>query len=702
MVVVALVLSVLSVATLGATSPGHGANASLPPPAPEVVSENGVGVANPSVGMGLSGVSDWTAQLPFIDVMKTARPWTGHLPNRWGGWSNEDLASRGYLDEDGWLKSIPKDVVRVSTLVLTDLPKEVVSANGLYRVTYKGQGVVGVGGRVRDVQRRKDGIWFDFVAGEGFVEIVISKTDPQGTGDYIRDIQVVKQENIPLHEVGALFNPLWIKRIKDQRLVRFMDWMKTNDSTISAWSDRPKVSNYTYADRGVPMEIMVDLANEIGADPWFTLPHMATDEYMRRFAEYVRDNLDPALKAHVELSNEVWNWQFQQAQWAEAEASKRWGQQYKWVEFYGMRAAQMADIWLAAFGSEAPKRLVRVISTQTGWLGLEDPILTTPLWVAEDPKNNRPAAAHFDAYAITGYFSGRLGGDAKAPIVKKWVKKSRATALDDARRKKLREPAQSAYVEMHAYDEAVALAAKELRDGSVTGDREDTLEEVVGKIFPYHRDIAAKYGLDLIMYEGGTHVVGSGEWVDDPDLTPFFIHLNYTPEMGALYETLLNGWKSAGGTVFNAFVDVSAPSKWGSWGAIRHPTDENPRWNTLAAFNTGTPGWWETRAEGTFLQGVTKFAASGERRLEGTKKADILIGSKADDILIGAGGSDRLHGGRGNDKAILPGRFEDYTFHRENERVMARRGRTTVTLFSVETVLFSDEPDRRLETKKIQ
>lgn len=666
-----------------------------------VARADGLGIANPSVGMGLNGIVDWTAQQPFIDVMKTARPWTGHLPNQWGGWGPEDFASRGYLDEDGWLKSIPEGITSASTLMLTDLPPEAISVNGRYRMTYKGRGVIGVGGRARNVKRENDAIWFDFVAGPGFVEITISQTDPLATGDYIRNIQVVKRENIPLHEVRAIFNPGWIERIQDQRLLRFMDWMNTNDSTVSGWDQRPKVSDFTYVRRGAPVEIMVALANQIGADPWFTMPHLATGEYMRRLAEYVRDNLDPALKAHIEFSNEVWNWQFQQAQWAEAEGKRRWGQNSKWVEFYGMRAAQMARIWDEAFGNQASGRLVKVISTQTGWLGLEEAILGTPLWVAEKPSKNRPAATYFDAYAITGYFAGGLGGDAKAPTVKRWIERSRAAALAEAQGQKLTEPAKSAYMEEHTYDEAVALASRELRDGSLTGDRQDTLDELVGKVIPYHRDVATRYGLDLIMYEGGTHVSASGGWVDDPDLTPFFIHLNYTPEMGALYEILLKGWKDAGGTLFNAFVDVSAPSKWGSWGALRHLTDRNPRWDALSAFNMQIPGWWETRSPHAFLHGVTKIAAAGEVRIEGTAKGDMLIGSESDDVLVGAGGSDRLHGGPGNDTAILPGRFVDYTFHSEGEFLTARSGKTVTVLYSVETLTFADEPDRRLPTAQL-
>jgi hypothetical protein len=101
-------------------------------------------------------------------------------------------------------------------------------------------------------------------------------------------------------------------------------------------------------------------------------------------------------------------------------------------------------------------------------------------------------------------------------------------------------------------------------------------------VLPHHAKVAADHGLRLVMYEGGTHVVGYGAQVNDPILTDFFIHLNYTPEMAALYDRLLAGWAALTPEPFNAFVDVSAPSKWGSWGALRHLTDENPRWRVLA------------------------------------------------------------------------------------------------------------------------
>ncbi|MDV7390709.1 cellulose-binding protein, partial [Arthrospira platensis SPKY1] len=68
------------------------------------------------------------------------------------------------------------------------------------------------------------------------------------------------------------------------------------------------------------------------------------------------------------------------------------------------------------------------------------------------------------------------------------------------------------------------------------------MQGLITDLFPYHAKIAAQYGLTLMMYEGGTHVVPMGVQQGDDELSEFFIHLNYTPEMGALYRDLLAGW----------------------------------------------------------------------------------------------------------------------------------------------------------------
>jgi hypothetical protein len=557
-------------------------------------------LTNPSVGFGLSGITDYSPEQPFIDVMKTARPWLAHTEAQWGAWEHKDLAGEGYLDEQGWLKSVPPGAYAVESLFLTEMPAGAKSLAGRYRLTYDGSGEIEVNSMSQRWRGEKGGIWFEAVPGATIATVTITQTDPEGIGDYIRNISIVKEANIAAFEAGEMFNPTWLEHVRDARLVRFMDWMNTNNSTQSEWSERPKPSDYTYSLRGAPLEVMVNLANRIGADPWFNMPHLASDQYMRCFAQGVHQSLRTDLKAHVELSNEVWNWSFGQARWAEDSGMARWGQAEAWLQYYAVRSMDMARIWDSVYGSDADQRLVKIISSQTGWLGLEGYVLTPPLWQAENPDENIDTARFFDAYAVTGYFGFGLG-DSKAPRVKTWIAESLKAATEESAAQGLSGAAQKAFIEQHRYDEAIEIAARDIKDGSVTGEKSGTLADYLENLLPYQAKIAQSYDLDLIMYEGGTHIVGTGPAMDDEDLTDFFIALNYSEQMGDLYRDLMAGWKSAGGTVFNVFVDVAGPSKWGSWGALRHLDDENSRWDAIARFNQSEPGWWEERAQGSFV-----------------------------------------------------------------------------------------------------
>ncbi len=46
-----------------------------------------------------------------------------------------------------------------------------------------------------------------------------------------------------------------------------------------------------------------------------------------------------------------------------------WGREGAWLDFYALRAGEVADIWKAVYGDQAKDRLVRVVATQTGVSG---------------------------------------------------------------------------------------------------------------------------------------------------------------------------------------------------------------------------------------------------------------------------------------------------------------------------------------------
>jgi hypothetical protein len=528
-------------------------------------------VVNPALTLGLAGVNDWSVQQPFLDVMKTARPWVGHVNGQWGGVDEAALRAAGALSPEGWPLRIPDGVSGLSTLILTDLPSDAGGVAGRYVLTYQGQGDLRIDGLAKVVEVAPGRVVFDYAPGPGAVILSVAAVE---AGDPIRDIGVVRMDRAGLLAAGGIFNPDWLARIRGVKGIRFMDWMATNDSTLSAAADRPLPGDYTWARNGVPVEVMVALANELGAEPWFTLPHLAEDGLVRAYADLVARDLDPGLRAWVEFSNEVWNPQFAQGRWANEQGLARWGVEGAGLQVYGLRAAEVMAVWTAVM---PPARVVRVVATQTGVKGAEAQILETPLAVAEGTP--APAGA-FDAYAVTGYFSGLLGAEHKLPDLRGWIAGSEAAAKKATAGMSVEEA--GAFVAAHRFDLAIGLAASELRNGGATGKPEDTLEQLIGDTLPYHAQVAARYGMKLAMYEGGTHVVGYGPAVEDEVLTGFYTTLNFSPQMGALYGELLAGWAAVSDQPFNAFVDVYRPNKWGSWGALRHLWDENPRWLALA------------------------------------------------------------------------------------------------------------------------
>ncbi|KIN70436.1 hypothetical protein Z945_3491 [Sulfitobacter noctilucae] len=616
------------------------------------------------LGFGLSGIADYATASPFLDVFKSSRPFFGHETGRWGGFEHDALDQGGFLDPMGWPTDIPAGVDRISALVLTELPAEMEDAQGRYRVTWQGEGEVRLSLSAEDVTYGQNEAWFTYTPdGTGLVSVDILSTDPNGTGSYIRDISVVHERHIPAFEAGEIFNSKWISVIEDAHALRFMDWMDTNNSTISDTADAPQFADASWATTGAPLEVMIRLANETGTDPWFTLPHRATEDYMRDFITKVKAILDPQLTPYFEFSNEVWNWQFSQAQEAQTEGQGRFGDvSSAWVQNYAADAVTMARLIDDIYGANSPD-VVKVIATQTGWRGLEEPILNAPDWVAEDPGNRAAPSSYFDAYAITGYFDGGLGREDKAPTVLEWIADSLSRAQAEAAALGLSGDAAAQYVQDHRYDHATTLAIRELRDGSVTGNPDGSLAEL-SELFAYHKEQADKADLDLVMYEGGTHIVGVGQWQANADLAAFFAHLNYTAGMGEIYTELLASWVREGGTLFNAFTAVDRPTPFGSWGHLRHLDDENARMDAVIEFLEVFPKDVSTAPDGGSdipSPGLPLTGDGEDNQLAGDAGDNVLRGQAGDDWLSGNAGDDLLYGGSGWDVATYSGPQDAFT-----------------------------------------
>ncbi|MGV8988674.1 MAG: hypothetical protein ACOH2H_20615 [Cypionkella sp.] len=597
----------------------------------------GVGLTNPALAFGLDGITDWSTEMPFLDLMKTARPWIGHKGDTWSAMSYEDIVAGGYLDALGWPKTIPDGLTSMGTIWVWDKndTAAATSRKGIYVLTYKGEGTLQLAGDAQILRDRSGKILFRNLNGERLM-LNITATDPKHVGDYLRDIVIVPQQYEALHDAGEIFNPAWLALIQDARVLRFMDWMRTNGTTQASWNTRSEPGDASWTVRGVPVEVMVQLANQTGAEPWFNIPAGADEGYIRAFATYVRDHLNPALKAHVEYSNETWNWMFAQTQWLAAQAKTVWGTDDKaaWLDYNAMLATRSALIWDGVFGAEAKARVDKVLGTQTVSPWLSTRLLTAPLWQQFDPSGYVAPASVFDSLAVTGYFGG-------AQISKPEL---RAELLEV-----MKDPSQDATVWMMAQlqDPAAAFSIPQIE-----------------KYWGDQKAIANQYGLKLVAYEGGQHVlhsagIGGMSDQDQAALTDFLSGFVRGPAMAELYRQLWTAWAKVGDGPFMQFTDVSQASKWGAWGLFSALGDHNPRADLLMDLNAQTPAWFGTGGP-QYQQGVIRLAGDKGEAIIGTDRDDFLIGGGGDDTITPGKGHDVISGGAGTDTVVLSGAALDY------------------------------------------
>ena len=509
-----------------------------------------------ALGTNTNSIRDYGTNLPFIDIFKTAR----HF-------SEVDWLTDGNVqyDSQGW----PTDLGggRAGVLMLTQFEPGM-APSGHYTVLYEGDG---------DLQYQKMASLVSHQPGRDIIdvqldrdyaiELLITRSNP---GNPVRNIHVLLPGGVCASDITArvdgasacpnndylsfednyeqlLFNPAYLDYMKDFKVIRFMDMMRSNDSDVKDWSDWVKYDDAVWSSKigdtpgqnrtGVPVEVMVKLANIVNADPWFTLPHQASDDFNRRFASYVRDNLKPTLQAHIEYSNEVWNGIFDQYDYAKAR-----GQQLNLdadaniagYKYYARRSVEIFRLWEDVFGGTA--RLKRIIGSHAARTYLSDTYLSY-----------ENTAQYTDALAIAPYFGGDIGNISSIRSVEEVFS---------------------------ALENTYTLAS-------------DTIEAQFTK--------ASEYGVELVAYEGGQHLVDWNTSSNEDGPNPYLFAANRDPRMGVMYDRYLRDWKNMGG---HTFVQFTSPRKWGrsgSWGIkeyLTQPANEAPKYTAVVDFIHNNPVWW--------------------------------------------------------------------------------------------------------------
>lgn len=468
--------------------------------------------------MNLAPVAYWGSELPFLNL--------GYTASRWrlqpiGGPFQWDLPLPPSTPE-GYPLTIPPGHYLESFLVFTphrnSLPDELF-------VNYKGNGRLEYLGGAELVKRESGrDILRDLKNGGPIIARLMSTS----ADDPIRDITVT----YPGAPEGEIFRPEFLDRLSGVSVLRFMDWMDTNNSPIATWDQRPRLERYTQSEGGVALELMVALANRASIAPWFTLPHKADDDYVRRFAEYVRDNLDPALPVWVEHSNEVWNSLFDQFKYAleQGQRLNLSSNEYEaGLRYHSRRTTEILTIWKEVFGDDK-ERVIGVYAAQAA----------NP-WTSEVIMSWEGASDHADVLAVAPYFGGSLGDQEHAPTVAGW-----------------------------SLDQLFDALTRE-----VDGQNREFIEQ--------QAEIAKRYGVELVAYEGGQHLVGYSGTPADKVLHEFFAKANRDPRMGDLYRRHIDHWRAAGGGTYAFFNSMGEYSQWGCWGLLENEDDDRdaPKWRAV-------------------------------------------------------------------------------------------------------------------------
>jgi len=487
--------------------------------------ETGDATEGLGVGMNLAPVTFYMSQWAFTDVFRGSGPWFAQNTVQVLGGNNywdTGLIDRFEFDEKGYPLEAPVIVpgAEAPQAAAALMCREIGGRypGGRYICLYDGTGRIDFGYDAKVVSRRPGRIEVDVTPSGGGILLKIVESQ---RGDHVRNIRLIMPGFEDSFE-RQQFHPLFLERLEPFNVIRFMDWQRINNSPLAAWSDRPTLDERSQAtDKGVAMEICIDLVNALDADPWLCIPHMADETYIRNMAEMIRDRLEPGRVAYIEYSNEVWNAQFKQYHWVGENAP---GDISLFPYKYGWFVERAFGIFDEVFEGQE-HRIVRVAAGQH-W---------NP-WQLR--KVMEYVSGSVDAASVAGYFS--LPHQAE-----------------------------------DNFDENTTLA-------EIAALMHQNVEFSLGKL-QENMDIAEAHGVSLITYEGGQHLSpwppGSVvPWYDE------YYDLQRHPEMRKAYDRLLSGFAEMGGELFTAYAFCNIWNRWGFWGAIEHqdePVSQAPKYQAL-------------------------------------------------------------------------------------------------------------------------
>ncbi|MDX2175475.1 MAG: hypothetical protein SF028_03285 [Candidatus Sumerlaeia bacterium] len=613
-------LAVLLVATLGAASPLRAIDpATLP-----------------QVGYHPSGIAYWDTPF-FADATMNSSAWMTYAPSTWGSgvlsWNQPGFDANQYPRA-----MVPGMNYRMILYGLhTDYgsrpatwPRRGQAATGKVTLTWSGNADIRLNGGGTFLSAESNGAATGLLDNgrrtylyTGTAQVNWLEVHGIDAADPITDIDVwlpdpADPANTTLE--GQLFHPTFLARLADAPwgFIRFMNWSSTNASPEQDWSDRrlpdaafmsgtqntrqPSATAGGYRVTGVAWEYCVALCNEADKDLWLTVPHLATDDYVRKLAQLVRYGsdgvepytstqaspvwapLEPGRRVYIEYSNEIWSsgGSFPQGDWAQQQATALGITKGR---FNGRRFSEVFSTFQDVFGGT--DGLVRVAAVFTANDSYNQDFLNE--MAAYGPTLSPPAEP--DVVAVTTYFGNGIQDWAylrsleQAGTADQWFNTTATFDAGGGNMRPVRVDPAHAYWSGADLERHLQATFDEWEYRMLSGDaREGAGPDAVGIGGGFGQgiiDMARTYfptPKPIIAYEGGpslyTDGYDGGDSRDD-GLTMFMEALNRHPRFETVYRMHLNMAKSKGLRSHSMFTDSGPWGKFGQWGHLEY-LSQNP------------------------------------------------------------------------------------------------------------------------------
>jgi hypothetical protein len=577
----------------------------------------GSAASRSGLGINLQAPRYWQSDFPFLNEFKRAGGWFTAC-NDWspqcrdfkGGASSQNTREQAKLDLDanGWVRSLPAaddpTVKFRSVGALLFQGDEGAHLSGRYVVLYEGQGTIeyaGLGKKIAAESRPgRDVVDVSNGRNAGWVIRITKITE----GNHIRNIRIVPPGGVCADAPSAyvvderkcgpganfrsmeqllatqVFHPAFLADMRGFRVIRFVHWASANESDVVGWDERAKPQDALWSSRkGVPLEVMLGLTTAVDADPWINVPSYVDDDYIRQMARLLKQSVKAPRTIYLEYGNEPWNSAYPYVvagKWYEKNARAKWPEakvndlQLR-VNWYALRSIQVCRLVKAEFGEQA-ERVHCIANGMAANAVVSDWTLACDLAKSEI---GHACGREFDALAIAPYFGHYLGHPNHAELLQRWTQESDG-GLDQLFR------------ELNGRDTQGRSLAPPLfastGKGPATGAIEQAREWIAA-----NKNLAEKYKLPLIAYEGGQHLMtDKGGKVD-----ALFRAANRDRRMGVALTRNLQDWKASGGELFVMFTYTVKSGRFGYFGLKEDQfDDDSPKWQAVKALRQ-QPCWWD-------------------------------------------------------------------------------------------------------------